>query len=122
MKVIKTLRLAAGALIVVASINAWPQTSESTATSVQPSMTSATGGSAKATRQANRALSKKVLRALSKGGVSTIHINAIAKGGAVTLAGAVTDPSESDKATEIAKTVPGVTSVKNALTLRQIGQ
>jgi hyperosmotically inducible periplasmic protein len=60
MKVIKTLRLAAGALIVVASTNAWPQTSESTAPSAQPSMTSATGGSAKATRRANRALSKKV--------------------------------------------------------------
>jgi hyperosmotically inducible protein len=121
MKVIKTLRLGAGALIVVVSINAWSQTSESTAPLAQPSVTSATGGSAKATRRANRALSKKVLRALSKGGVSTVRINAIAKGGAVTLAGAVTDPSESDKATEIAKTVPGVTSVKNALTIRQIG-
>ena len=118
MKVNNILKFASGALMVIASINAWPQTSESAATSTAP----AAEGSAKATRQANRALSKKVLRALSKGGVETIHINAIAKGGAVTLAGAVTDPSQSDKATEIAKSVPGVTSVKNALTLKQVGQ
>ncbi|CAG4889884.1 BON domain-containing protein [Paraburkholderia gardini] len=118
MKVINTLKFASGALIVIASINAWPQTSESAATSTAP----AAEGSAKATRQANRALSKKVLHALSKGGVATPGINIIAKGGAVTLAGFVTDASHIDKATEIAKTVPGVTSVKNALTVKEKGQ
>lgn len=118
MNVINTLKLAGGALIVIASINAWSQTSESAATSMAP----AAEGSAKAARQANRALSKKVLHALSKGGVETSRMNIIAKGGAVTLAGAVTESSQVDKATEIAKTVPGVTSVKNALTLKEEGQ
>ncbi|MFL9965546.1 BON domain-containing protein [Paraburkholderia sediminicola] len=118
MKVSNILKFASGALIVIASINAWPQTSESAATSTAP----ATEGGAKATRQANRALSKKVLHALAKGGVTTSRINVIAKGGAVTLAGSVSDATHIDKATEIAKTVPGVTSVKNALTFKEVGQ
>lgn len=121
MKVINIIRLAGSALIVVASINAWPQTSESNATSAQSSNAPAAEGSAKATRQANRALSKRVRAALLKGGVDISKINVIAKGGAVTLAGSVTDSSQSTNATEIAKTVPGVTSVKNTLRLQQPG-
>jgi osmotically-inducible protein OsmY len=85
-------------------------------------MAPSSGGSAKATRQANRALSKKVLVALSKGGVSTSRINVVAKGGAVTLVGAVTDATQIDKAGELAKGVSGVTSVKNSLTLKEAGQ
>ncbi|MFL9900402.1 BON domain-containing protein [Paraburkholderia fungorum] len=122
MKAIRTFKLMGGALIVVVSINAWSQTSESAASSTQSSMAPESGGSAKATRQANRALSKKVLHALSKGGVNTSRINIIAKGSAVTLAGSVTDSSQIDKATEVAKGVPGVTSVKNSLTLKEAGQ
>ncbi|MFM0221999.1 BON domain-containing protein [Paraburkholderia dipogonis] len=122
MEAFKILKLMSGALIVVVSINAWSQTSESAATSTQSSMAPATDGSAKTTRQANRALSKKVLRALSKGGVSTSRLNIVAKGGAVALAGSVTDSSQIDKAGEIAKGVPGVTSVKNSLTLKEVGQ
>jgi len=122
MKAIKTFKLIGSALIVVVSINAWSQTSESAATSTQSSMAPAGGGSAKAARQANRALSKKVLRALSNGGVKTSGINVLAKGGAVALAGSVTDPTQSDKAGEVAKGVPGVTSVKNDLTIKEVGQ
>ncbi|MFL9913273.1 BON domain-containing protein [Paraburkholderia sp. RL17-337-BIB-A] len=122
MKAIRIFRLMGGALIVVVSINAWSQTSESAAPSTQSSMAPESGGSAKATRQANRALSKKVLHALSKGGVTTSRINVIAKGSAVTLAGAVTDSTQIGKAGEIAKGVPGVTSVKNSLTLKEVGQ
>ena len=122
MKAIKTFKLIGSAFVIVVSINAWSQTSESAASSTQSSMAPESGGSAKATRQANRALSKKVLHALSKGGVNTSRINIIAKGSAVTLAGSVTDSSQIDKATEVAKGVPGVTSVKNSLTLKEAGQ
>ncbi|MFM0008159.1 BON domain-containing protein [Paraburkholderia dipogonis] len=122
MKAIRTFKLISGALIVVVSINASSQTSESASTSTQSSMAPESGGSAKATRQANRALSKKVLHALSKGGVNTSRINIIAKGSAVTLAGSVTDSSQIDKAGEITKGVPGVTSVKNSMTLKEAGQ
>jgi hyperosmotically inducible periplasmic protein len=122
MKAINTFKLVGSALIVVASVNAWSQTSESAAPSTQSNMAPAGEGSAKATRQANRALSKKVLHALSKGGVNTSRINVIAKGGAVALAGSVTDASQIDKATEVAKGVAGVTSVKNSLTFKEVGQ
>jgi osmotically-inducible protein OsmY len=122
MKAIRTFKLMGGALIVVVSVNAWSQTSETAAPSAQSSMAPSSGGSAKATRQANRALSKKVLVALSKGGVSTSRINVVAKGSAVTLVGAVTDATQIDKAGELAKGVSGVTSVKNSLTLKEVGQ
>jgi hyperosmotically inducible periplasmic protein len=117
MNAIKTLKLAGAALIVIASVNAWAQGSESAATS-----TATQGTSKSAVRKANRALSKKVLQALSKGGVDTTGINALAKGGAVTLAGSVTDSSQIDKAGSIAKGVSGVTSMKNVLTIRETGQ
>jgi osmotically-inducible protein OsmY len=117
MNAIKTLKLAGAALIVIASVNAWAQGSESAATS-----TATQGTSKSAVRKANRTLSRKVVQALSKGGVDTTGINVLVKGGAVTLAGGVTDPSQIDKASSIAKGVSGVTSVKNALTIREGGQ
>lgn len=116
MNAIKTLKLAGAALIVVASVNAWAQGSEAA------SATTTQGASKSSIRKANRALSKKVAQALSKGGVDTAGINVLVKGGAVTLAGGVTDPAQIDKATSIAKGVSGVTSVKNALTIREGGQ
>jgi len=122
MKAVKTFKLIVSALTVFTSINAWSQTSESAAASTQSSMAPAGGGSAKAARQANRALSKKVLRALSKDDVKTSGINVIAKGGAVALAGSVTDPTQIDKTGEVAKNVPGVTSVSNFLTVKEVGQ
>lgn len=117
MNAIRTLMLTGAAFFAIASVNAWAQGSESAATAT------ATQGTSKSTvRKANRALSKKVLQALSKGGVETTGINVLAKGGAVTLAGGVTDPSQIEKAGSIAKGVAGVTSVKNALTVREGGQ
>jgi hyperosmotically inducible periplasmic protein len=41
--------------------------------------------------------------------------------GAVTLQGTVPDQSQTDRAAEVAKSVEGVTSVKNALTVRAPG-
>ena len=117
MNAIRTLKLAGAALIVVASVNAWAQESASSAAS-----TPTQGTSKSAVRKANRALSKKVVQALSKGGVDTTGINVLVKGGAVTLAGSVTNPALIDKAASIAKGVSGVTSVKNALTIREGGQ
>ena len=118
MNVIRTLKLAGAALTVFASVTVWAQDSGTAASSTAPQTTSK-----KAVRKADRALSKKVQSALSKGGVDTSGINVLVKpGGAVTLAGGVTDPTQIDKATSIAKGVSGVTSVKNALTIREGGQ
>jgi len=113
----RILKLAGAALIAVASVNAWAQGSESVAAS-----TATQGTSKSAVRKANRALSKKVAQALSKGGIDTTGVNVLAKSGAVTLAGTVTDPTQIDKAGSIAKGVSGVTSVKNVLTIREGGQ
>lgn len=121
MKAIKTFRLMGAALVAVISINAWSQASESAATPTQPSAAPAGQTSAKAARKANRALGRKVLVALSKGGVDTTGINAVAKGGTVVLEGGVTDPSLIGKAGDLAKGVEGVTSVKNDLTVKEVG-
>jgi hyperosmotically inducible protein len=117
MNSIRTLKLAGAALIVIASLNAWAQESDSATTSTATQATSKS-----AVRKANRALSRKVVQALSKGGVNTTGINVLAKGGVITLAGGATDQTQIDKATSIAKGVSGVTSVKNVLTIREGGQ
>jgi osmotically-inducible protein OsmY len=119
MHVHRTLKLACGALIVVASINAWSQSSEP-ATSTE-SGTSATPSKSDI-RKAHRALSKKVLQALEKGGVDTSGVRVLIKGSAITLAGEVPETAQIDKATELAKQVSGVTSVKNALVVQEGGQ
>ncbi|WP_109478670.1 BON domain-containing protein [Paraburkholderia sp. C35] len=116
MNVLRTLKLAGAAMMVVTSVTVWAQDSGADAASA-PQTTSK-----KAVRKADRALSRKVQSALSKGGVDTSGINVLVKpGGAVTLAGGVTDPTQVDKATSIAKGVSGVKSVKNALTIREGG-
>ena len=85
-------------------------------------MSAGEGTNTHATKQANRALSKKVLGTLSKGGIKTSGVHVIAKGGAVVLEGSVPDPTQIEKAGELAKGVQGVTSVKNSLILKEEGQ
>ncbi|MGA7781581.1 MAG: BON domain-containing protein [Paraburkholderia sp.] len=122
MKVIKTFKLMGGALVAAISISAWAQASDTGAAPAQSSAAPTSHGSSKSARKANRVLGRKVLDALSKADVSTTGINAVAKGGHVTLEGSVLDPALIDKAGQVAKGVPGVTSVKNDLTVREEGQ
>jgi hyperosmotically inducible periplasmic protein len=78
---------------------------------------------AQSAKAANRKLAKDVRRALTRAkDMSVSNINVRAAGGAVTLAGTVPDESQIDKATKIAQGVAGVSSVKNALTVRPVGQ
>jgi osmotically-inducible protein OsmY len=116
----RILKLAGGTLILVAASSAWAQSSEPAAMSNESGATTP-APSKSSIRKANRALSKKVLTALSKGGVDTSGINVLVKGGAVTLAGNVPEAPQIEKATSIAKGVSGVTSVKNALTIHEEG-
>lgn len=75
---------------------------------------------AKATRQANRALRRKVYAAIVKHKeIDAGNISAIAKDGAVTLDGTVADAAQTDEVMEIAKGVPGVMSVTNRLTVKK---
>ncbi|AFT89674.1 BON domain-containing protein [Paraburkholderia phenoliruptrix] len=120
MKASTAMKMIGGALIVLASLNASAQSSDAAAAPAAAASSAATGKQAKA---ANRALGRKVRSALAKTkGVSVANISVRARGGAVTLAGTVPDQSQIDLATQAAQGVAGVTSVKNALTVRPVGQ
>ncbi|WP_025600735.1 BON domain-containing protein [Burkholderia sp. WSM2230] len=120
MKASTAMKMVGGALIVLASLNASAQSSDAAATPAAAASSAATGKQAKA---ANRALGRKVRSALARTkGLSVANINVRARGGAVTLAGTVPEQSQIDVATQAAQGVAGVTSVKNALTVRAVGQ
>lgn len=119
MKAFTGIKMVGGALIVLASLNAYAQSSDAMAPMAASSATSST----KADKAANRALGRKVRSALSKTkGVSVANIVVRARGGAVTLEGSVPEQAQVDVATQAAQGVAGVTSVKSALTVRPIGQ
>jgi osmotically-inducible protein OsmY len=98
----------------------WSQTSE-TASAPGASTMAASGAAAPVTgRKANRALRRQIYNAIVKHKeISAGNISVVAKDGAVTLNGTVTDASQVGKAAEIAKGVPGVTSVTNKLTVEK---
>jgi osmotically-inducible protein OsmY len=126
----KAIKLAQSALVVVmavAAANAWTQQPADPAGPADQGASTAAppahpeSSAKKAARKANRALGRKVRTALSKGGIDVSAVNVVARHGAVTLAGTVPDPSQIDKAGELAKGVQGVTSVKNAISVRYPG-
>lgn len=117
MKAFPAIKMIGGALIVLASINAYAQASDAA-----PAATTA-APTAKQTRAANRALSRKVRSALAKTkGLSVSNITVRARGGDVTLQGSVPQQEMVDLATQAAQGVAGVKSVKSALTIRAEGQ
>jgi hyperosmotically inducible protein len=118
MKAFQAIKVIGGALIVVASLNAYAQSSDAAASGAMSA-----APSAKSTKASNRALQRAVRKTLSRTkGVDVANIIVRARGGAVTLEGSVPDQSQVDPATQAAQSVPGVTSVKNDLTIRAIGQ
>ncbi|WP_179404728.1 BON domain-containing protein [Burkholderia guangdongensis] len=130
MKKMKALGVALAVAIATATATggAWAQASASAVASVGASAGVATAApgatSKKAIRQANRALKRKVYAALAKHKeIDAGSISIIAKGGAVTLNGTVTDASQIDTVASVAKGVAGVSSVTNKLTVqRPLGQ
>jgi osmotically-inducible protein OsmY len=118
MKAFPAIKMIGSALIVLASLNAYAQSSDAEAP-----MAASSAPTAKQAKAANHALGRKVRSALSKTkGLSVANITVRAHGGAVTLAGSVPEQPQIDLATQAAQGVPGVTSVKNALTIRPVGQ
>lgn len=116
MKTIVSILLAAGMLV---AFGAHAQ-SASSAVAAQTLQTAQTTGASDAAsmKAANRALRKQVVRALTR--TKDLQSNAItvrANNGAITLQGTVPEESQMELATRAAQGVPGVTSVKNALTL-----
>jgi len=115
MNAIKAIKLASCALIVLASVNAYAQSSDAGA--MAPA-----APTAKSVKAENRALGKKVRAALAKAGrIDVANVTVRARSGAVSLTGAVPDASQIDQAATVAKGVAGVTSVANHLTIRTEG-
>jgi hyperosmotically inducible periplasmic protein len=123
MKTILTIELAA-ALLVATSFNAWSQTSGAASASAGAQGASAMAASGSATptpgRKADRALRRKVYAAIGKHKeISAGDISVVARDGAVTLNGTVTDVSQISQVADIAKGVDGVVSVTNKLTVKK---
>jgi hyperosmotically inducible periplasmic protein len=122
MKAIQAIKLVGGALIVLASINAYSQASDTGADmSTQPSAKQ----QHKAMKKADRILARTVRGKLAKAkGVSAANIivRANASTGDVWLEGSVPEQPQVDMATQTAQSVAGVKNVKNDLTIRPVGQ
>ena len=111
MKVVDMLKALSVVVCVAVASSAYAQSSDAMA-----APDAAT--SAKTTKKVNRKLGLDVRRALSKAqGIDVSNIFVRARGGAVTLTGSVPDGAQIPKAEEVAKGVPGVTSVTNKLGL-----
>ena len=124
MKAIHAIKLAGTALLICGSIQAYAQASDAApATPATPASTTAGARQHyKSLKAANRALQRQVRSALVKDrSISMANVTIRARDGAVTLQGSVPLQDQSDRATEVAKSVPGVTSVRNALSIRPVG-
>ncbi|APR39490.1 BON domain-containing protein [Paraburkholderia sp. SOS3] len=122
MKAIQAIKVVGGALIVLASLNAYSQASDTGADmSTQPSAKQ----QHKAMKKADRVLARKVRGALAKAkGVSAANIivRANASTGDVWLEGSVPEQPQVEQSTQVAQGVAGVKNVKNDLTIRPVGQ
>ncbi|WP_027815427.1 BON domain-containing protein [Paraburkholderia bannensis] len=126
MKAIQAFKLAAGTMLVAASLHVYAQDAASAPAAAPTDSAKAqvkeSKQQLKSAKAANRALSRKVRAALAKDkDISVANITVRAKDGAVILQGTVPEQGQVDHATDVAKGVAGVTSVKNALTIRPVG-
>jgi hyperosmotically inducible protein len=121
MKKATVLKLAASGMFALASISAWAQSGQTAATSTGSAKAASAEVDAKGAKRANRELARQVRAAIAKEkSIDAANISVKAKGGAVTLYGTVPAASQIDSAAAVAKTVPGVTSVKNQIAIQQI--
>jgi len=122
MKSIQARALVIATLILAASGSAWASGQTASAASGAPGATGmeASAAAPANTRKANRALRRQVYAAIGKHKeISAGNIGITARNGAITLNGTVTDASQINEVAEIAKSVPGVTSVTNKLTVEK---
>ncbi|MGF6637901.1 hyperosmotically inducible protein [Paraburkholderia sp. MM5496-R1] len=122
MMINRALRIAASVLIASASVHVWAQASEGEVSDVSSGTAIAASGGmrAKDIWKANFVLRRKVYAAIvTHKEINAGDISVVVKRGAVTLDGTVADTSQIDTVTEIAKGVPGVTSVTNILTVKK---
>jgi hyperosmotically inducible periplasmic protein len=111
-KILNLLKALGLAMCVATASSAYAQASDAQA----PAATAA--APATSTRAADRKLGRDVRRALGRTqGFNVSNVFVRARSGAVTLSGSVPDGSMIQQAGDVAKGVPGVTSVNNRLTL-----
>jgi hyperosmotically inducible protein len=116
MKAVDMLKALGVVLCIAVASSAYAQSSDATTTDSQSAASSK--ATSKATKKTNRKLGLDVRRALSKAqGIDISNIFVRARGGAVVLTGTVPDGAQIPQAEEVAKGVPGVTSVSNKLSL-----
>lgn len=120
MKALQVFKLAAATALVAASLHAYAQDdAASGAAAAAQQQASPSHALSKQEKAANRALSRKVRSALAKDKkIDVARITVRVRDGAVVLQGSVPEQPQIEHATEVAKGVQGVTSVKNALTIR----
>src|SRR5579859_745787 len=123
MKTIKALELLVAAWFVAASATAWSQTGDAAsapASAQGASVMAASGAVAPAGRKADRALRRRIYAAIGKDKeISAGDISVIAKDGAVTLNGTVTEAAQIGNVEAITRRVSGVMSVTNKLTVKK---
>jgi hyperosmotically inducible protein len=114
-KTVNLLKLLGIALCVATASSAYAQASDAQAPA-SPAAAPAT--TTQSTRAADRKLGRDVRRALARAqGFNVSNVFVRARGGAVTLTGSVPAGGMIQQAADIAKGVPGVTSVTNRLSV-----
>ncbi|MCC8400292.1 BON domain-containing protein [Paraburkholderia sp. MMS20-SJTN17] len=115
MKTLNLFKALGIALCVASASSAYAQATNDQAPAAT---TAAPATNATSNRAADRKLGRDVRRALARAqGFNVSNVFVRARSGAVTLTGSVPDGSMIQQAADIAKGVPGVTSVTNRLTL-----
>ena len=128
MKIQRSPKAGMAAMMLVVSLTvapvAWSQSSGATEALAGPVASASGSTTIKSDRKANRALQKQIYAAIAKHKeIDAGSISAKADNGAVSINGTVLEASQIDKVTEIAKSVPGVTSVTTRLSVkRPLGQ
>jgi osmotically-inducible protein OsmY len=115
MKTVNLLKALGIALCMATASSAHAQASDA-----QPPADSAAASAAnpKAAHQADRKLGRDVRRALARApGFNVSNVFVRARSGAVTLTGSVPQGNMIQQAGDVARTVPGVTSVANKITI-----
>jgi osmotically-inducible protein OsmY len=113
-KKVNLLKALGIALCVATASSAYAQASDAAA----PAATASAPAASTSNRQTDRKLGRDVRRALAKTpGFNVSNVFVRARGGAVTLTGSVPQGSQIQQAGDVAKGVPGVTSVTNKITL-----
>jgi hyperosmotically inducible periplasmic protein len=118
MKIARTGLMLVAGLLMAATLSAQAQGDASSAPAATVAPQTGSSATPAASRAADRALRRHVLNVLEKAqGLRASGITVRAHNGAVTLQGGVPEQAQIEQAAQVAKSVPGVTSVTNALTL-----